>query len=119
MPLGLIQFAVEGIGHVLAAWLTVGRHAPVCAYRGLIALQRKHGGANAVILGRWDALLLLGLEQFGIQLVAVCIVHFAVGLLSVGWLLLNLVKVLRVLNEGQRPICLHLFLNGHPAASAA
>ena len=64
MALGLVQFAVQRIGHVLAAWLTVGRHAPVCAYRGLIALQRKHGGANAVILGRRNALLLLGLEQF-------------------------------------------------------
>ena len=119
MPLGLIQFAVEGVGHILAAWLAVGCHPPVSPHRGLIALQRKHGGANAVILGRRNALLLLGLEQFGVELVAVRIVHFAVGLLSVGWLLLNLVKVLRVLHEGQRPIRLHLFLNAHPAASAA
>ena len=119
MPLGLIQFAVEGVGHILAAWLAVGRHPPVCAYRGLIALQRKHGGANAVILGRRNALLLLGLEQFGVELVAVRIVHFAVGLLAVAGLLLNLIEILGVLNEGQRPIRLHLFLNAHPAASAA
>ena len=118
MPLGLIQFAVEGVGHILAAWLAVGCHPPVSPHSGLIALQRKHGGANAVILGRWDALLLLGLEQFGVELVAVRIVHFAVSLLAVAGLLLNLIEILGVLNEGQRPIRLHLFLNAHPAASA-
>ena len=119
MPLGLIQFAVEGVGHILAAWLAVGCHPPVSPHRCLIALQRKHGGANAVILGRRYALILLGLEQFGVELVAVRIVHFAVGLLAVAGLLLNLIEILGVLNEGQRPIRFHFFLNGHPAASAA
>ena len=53
MPLGLIQFAVECVGHILAAWLAVRCHPPVSPHCGLIALQRKHGGANAVIGMLW------------------------------------------------------------------
>ena len=65
VALGLVQLVVQHIGHVLAGWITVGRHTPVRARLGLIAAHRGDGRADDVLLGRRDAQLGLLAQQVG------------------------------------------------------
>ena len=65
VALGLVQLVVQHVGHVLAGWIAIGRHAPVRARLGLIAAHRSDGRADDVLLGRRDAQLGLLAQQVG------------------------------------------------------
>ena len=79
MAFGLVQLVVEGVGHVLAAWITIWRHAPVGARLCLEATDGRNRRLDDVLLGRRNAELGLLAQQIRVQLVAVGIVGFLVG----------------------------------------
>ena len=99
LALGLVELDVQGVGHILAARLAVGRDPPVCAGSLLVASERAQRGPDAILDGRRNALLLHGIQQFGVQLLAVGIVHFLVGRDAPGRFLVHLAKPFRVFVE--------------------
>ncbi len=99
LALGLVQFDIERVGHVLATRLAVGRDPPVRARGLLVARERAQRGADAVFNGWRDALLLHGVQQLGVQLLAVGIVHLLVGRDAPWRLLVHLAQPFRVFVE--------------------
>ena len=99
LALGLVQFDVERVCHILAARLAVGRDTPVRARGLLVARERAQCGPDAILNGRRNALLLHSVQQLGVQLLAVRIVHLLVRRDAPWRLLVHLAQPFRVFVE--------------------
>ena len=62
--LGLVQPEIQGVGHILAADITIRGNAPIGTSDRLVSLQRTDGRADQVLDRRRDADRFLAIEQF-------------------------------------------------------
>jgi len=86
----------------LSRELMASAHTPVSAHRGLIALDGKQRRAHEVFHGGRYAQLGHLAQQFGIELIAVGIVHLFICDVAPLWLVLHLLQPLGVLIKRER-----------------
>ena len=100
--LGLVEPIVQRVRHILARGVAVRGHSPICPRLGLKPADRRDGRANHILFGRRHTSGLQPLEQFGAQLVAVCIVGLLVRCRAPWWLVNALLHDLGVFQHGNR-----------------